>query len=650
MEDRRAMTGRIIQGYPDKGDTWPKMLKFNCETYGLQRAMRHKHFGIWQPYTWKDYYHQVKCLALGLLSLGFEPGDKVLIIGDNAPQWYYAQLAAQANHGISVGLYPDLSPAEIKTMAEHSEARFAIAEDQEQVDKFLQIKGGLPNLKKVVYWNYKGLAHYHDPLLTGLREILQYGEKYEQEHPGLFEQTIASGRADEVCSLIYTSGTTGDIPKGVVHTYRTMRAGVDHYLRIDPWTERDNIVPSLPPVWINEQWLSIGCHLQSACILNFAEAPETQRRDTRETNPSIVYYSARFWENQAALIQARLLDSSTVQRSVYRLLMPIGFAAAELRYKKEKPGLLQKTRHSLADLILFKPLRKSLGLLRARICHSSGAFLSPETLKFFHALDIPLKNIYSSTEGGMLTGPDHEDLRLETVGPVNSEVEIKIADQGEIVLRQPGVFLGYYKDPEKTAAVLQDGWFYSGDSGFIREDGHLVFVDRLKDLAELKSGDKLAPQSIEARLRSGPYIKDAWVLAGPEKAYASAVIIINYDTVSRWAGKRKVTFSTFTDLSQKPEIYNLVKEDIDRVNRTLPAGCRIKKYTNLHKEFSPEEGELTRNGKLKRFFLEERYHQLIEAIYEDKAEVLIETPVKTHDGWGGTIKTILSIQPGEGEI
>jgi len=643
------MTAEMEQAYREKGDTWPKILKYNHEKYGdKRRAMRYKHYGIWQPYTWKDYYLNVKYLALGLLSLGFEPGDKLLIIGDNAPQWYNAELAAQANHGASVGVYSDLIPPEIKYIAENSEARFAIVEDQEQVDKFLEIKDELPLLKKVIYWSYKGLAHYDDPILMGYRQVLQLGEKYEEEHPGFFEQNVETGKADDVCALVYTSGTTGAAPKGAVHTYRTMRTGADYHLHLDPWFENDNVLPYLPPAWMTEQWLGIGCHLLSGNILNFAKEPETQQRDTRETGPSIVFYGARLWESQAAMVQARILGADAIKRFAFRLLIPVGYKMADLKFQKKKPSLFWKILYSLADIALFRSIRGNLGLSNARICYTTGAMLSPDAFRFYHALNLPLKSLYGTTEGGALTGAKNDDIRLETVGPVHKGAEVRITDNGELIYRQPGIFVGYYKDPDKTAEVLKDGWFYSGDSGFIREDGHIVFVDRVKDLVELASGDKLAPQFIESRLKFSPYIKEAWVLAGPDRAYASAIIIINYDNVSRWAGQRRVAYTTFAELSQKPEVYGLVKQDIDRINSTLPPGARVKKYVNLHKEFDPDEGELTRTRKLRRTFLEERYHELIDAIYGDKTEVPIEARVRYRDGRMGTIKTTLSIKSVEG--
>jgi long-chain acyl-CoA synthetase len=643
------MTTERDQAYREKGDTWPKILKYNYERYGDNHvAMRHKRFGIWQGYTWKDYYLNVKRLALGLLSLGFEPGDKVLIIGDNAPQWYYAELATQANHGVSVGVYPDSTPLEIRYFAGNSEARFAVVQDQEQVDKLLEINEELPLLEKVIYWNYKGLAHYDEPFLTGYQEVLGQGETLEAEHPGLFEQNVETGSADDVCALVYTSGTTGAAPKGAVHTYKTMRAGANHHLHLDPWYESDNLVPYLPPAWMTEQWFAIGCHLLSGSILNFAEGPETQQQDAREISPSILFHGARFWEDQAAMVQARILGADAIKRLAFRLLMPIGHKVAESKHRKQEPNPFWRLLYTLAHLALFRPLKDSLGLLNARVCYTTGATLSPDAFRFYHALNLPLKSLYGSTEGGALTGARNDEIRPETVSPVHTGIEVRIADNGEMIYRHPGVFLGYYKDPDKTAEVLNDGWFYSGDRGFIDEDGHIVFLDRVKDLVELANGEILSPQSIESRLRFSPYIKDAWVLAGPDGAYASTIIIIDYDRVGRWAGQRRVAYSNFAELSQKPEVYELVKRDIDRINEALPPGARVKKYVNLHKEFDADEAELTRTRKLRRAFVEERYRELINAIYCDKTEIPMEAQVRYRDGRMGTIKTTISIKLVEG--
>ena len=644
-----AMTTETAQAHRDKGDTWPKILTYNYKVYGDSRvAMRYKRYGVWQRYTWQDYYLNVKYLALGLLSLGFESGDNVLIVGDNAPQWYYAELAAQANHGASVGVYSDSTPLEIKYFAENSEARFAVVQDQEQVDKLLEIKGKLPLLEAVVYWNYKGLAHYDEPILMGYQQVLQLGEEYEETQPGLFEQSVETGSADDVCALVYASGTTGAAPKGAVHTFRTMRAGAEYHLQLDPWQEKDNVVPYLPPAWMTEQWFTIGCHLLSGNTLNFAEGPETQQQDAREIGPSILFHGARLWEDRAAMVQARILGADVLKRFAFRLFMPIGYKVADLRFQKKTPNLLRKMLYALGHIVLFSHLKDSLGLSKARICYATGAILSPDALRFYHALNLPLKSLYGTTEGGALTGAPNDDIRLETVGPAHEGTEVRITENGELVYRQPGVFVGYYKDPAKTAEVLRDGWFYSGDSGLITEDGHIVFLDRMSDLTELPSGDKLAPQLVESRLRFSPYIRDAWVVASPQGGYTAAIIIIDYDRVGRWAGQRKLHFTTFAELCQKPEVYELMKSDIDRINEALPPNARVKKYVSLHKEFDPDEAELTRTRKLRRAFLEERYRELVSAIYDNKTEVPIEAEVRYRDGRTGKITTTIRIQSVEG--
>ncbi len=639
------MITEISQANTVKGDTWPKVLKYNYEKYGDQhKAMRHKHFGIWQSYTWQDYYLSVKYLTLGLLSLGFKAGDKLLIVGDNAPEWYFAELAAQSNHGISVGLYSDLTKSEIKYISANSESTFAIVEDQEQVDKFIQIKNELPLLKKIIYWRYKGLFHYKDPALIGYRQVLELGRDYEKNHPGLFEEKVASGNADDVCSLIYTSGTTGEVPKGAMYSFKTIRHGSECYLHLDTWLETDNMVSYLPPAWIFEQWFGLGCHLLSGSTINFPEEADTQQEDIREIGPTIIFYNPRLWERQASWVQARIQGADCLKKFIYRLFMPAGYKMADFKFKNQKPGLLRGVLNALGNQLLFRPIRDSLGLANARICYTAGSMLSPDVIRFFHAINVPLKSIYGSTEGGALTGTSNNDIRPDTVGTLNPGVEVSITEAGEIISRQPGTFLGYYNNPVATAEVLKDGWFNSGDNGYFTEDKHLVFVDRLEDIVKLTCGDKLTPQYIESRLKFSPYIKDAWILAGPGRQYPSAIIIIDHENVGHWADGRKVTYTTHTDLSQKSEVYELVEQEIARVNKSLPLGCRVRKYVNLHKEFDPDEAELTRNRKLRRVFLKERYRELIRAIYSDKTDVPVETQVRYRDGRIGKIKTTIKIK------
>jgi long-chain acyl-CoA synthetase len=519
-----------------------------------------------------------------------------------------------------------------------------VVEDQEQVDKFLDVKKDLPGLEKIIYWRYKGLSAYNDASLAGYRQIQQLGQKYETEHPGIFEQNVASGKPADVCAIVYTSGTTGDLPKGAVHTFGTLKPGADYFLHLDPWYEDDNIATYMPPAWITEQWLGIGCHLLSGGILNFAEKPETQQHDIREIGPDILFYSARIWERQAVTVQARIQGADPIKRLIYRMFMPVGYKMADARLSKQKPRFFTRIIYPLANLLVLRPLRDNLGLPNARICYTIASMLSPEAIRLFHALNVPLKNQYGLTEGGTISCSRSDDINIETVGTIAKGTEVRISTRGELLCRQPGVFLGYYRDPVKTAEVLKDGWFYSGDSARINEDGHIVFLDRLRDLARLTCGDSLAPQLIESRLKFSPYIRDAWVVAGPDKNYASAIIIIDFDNVSRWADRKRVVYNTFSDLSQKPEVYDLIRQDIERVNKSLPQGCCVMKYANLHKEFDPDESELTRNRKLRKKFIEERYRALIGALYSDKTEIPIEAQIKYRDGRTGNIKNIINIK------
>jgi long-chain acyl-CoA synthetase len=629
----------------NKCDTWPKVLKYNSEKYGARsKAMRYKHYGIWQSYTWKDYYENVKFLALGLLALDFKAGDKALIVGDNAPEWYFAELAAQSDLGISVGLYSDLSPSEVKYLAGNSEASFAIVEDQEQVDKFLQIEKDLPGLKKIIYWNYKGLSNYKSPLLIGYRDVLEMGRQYEKAHPGLFETNIARGKPDDICALVYTSGVTGEEPKCAMHSHLTLRCGSEYHLRYDDWTDKDNLISYLPPAWITEQWLSFGCHLLSGGVVNFSEEAETQQQDIREIGPNMLFYNARLWERQAGSVQARIQGSDFLKKSLYSLFMPVGYKLVDLKLKKQNPGLHLRILGPVADFLVFRPIRDSLGLPHARICYTAGSVLSPEVIRFYHALNVPLKNLYGSTEAGAVTGSRNNDIHLETVGTLHRGTEIRIDSSGEILVRQPGSFIGYFNDSTATSKVRRDGWIFTGDRGELTPEGQLRFIDRTKDIIKLAGGETVAPQQTESLLKFSPYIKDAWVVAGPERAFISVVIIIDNNNVGKWADKRRVSYTTFNDLSQKPEVYGLVEQEIRRVNSSLPSGCRLRKFVNLHKEFDADEFELTRNRKLRRGFLTEHYSELIRALYSNKHEISIEAQVSYTDGRTGIIKTSVQIK------
>ena len=624
-------------------DTFPKLLAYQSKRFGNTGvALRHKKFGIWQRITWQEYYDKVKYLSLGLLSLGFKLGDKVAIIGDNAPEWNYAELAVQSCHGAVVGMYSDLLPAEIAYIIEDSDCKFAIAEGQEQVDKFLEIKDKLPLLKKVIYWDSKGLTHYDDPMLISLGELEKPGRAYEEEYPGTFEQNVQTGKGDQIAALVYTSGTTA-LPKGSIHSYRSLQASVLPRQRLEPNYETDNLISALPPAWIAGQWM-FGTPLLIGCTVNFPEKVDTTQQDAREIGPATVLHPGRLWEQQAAMIQAKILDTLPVKRLAYNLFLPIGYKLADLKVERKKVSLFWSILYAIANVCLFRPLRDQLGLPNVRNAGTGGALLSPDAFRYFLALGIPIKQSYGSTEGGSLTALEHDEISFESCGKPLRGVEIRITDEGEIINRGGGVFLAYHKRPEETDKVLKNGWFYSGDAGYIGDDGYLIYLDRVKDLVTLATGDRIAPQYIESRLKFSPYIRDAWAVAGEDKPFASLVIIIDYENVGRWAERRKIAYTTFTDLSQKPEVYDLIKADIARINKSLPSGGRVKKFINLHKEFDPDEAELTRTRKLRRGALEQRYAEVVEAIYSNKTELSVEASVTYKDGRKATVKSMINVK------
>jgi long-chain acyl-CoA synthetase len=639
----------IEEAITDGLDTWPKVLEHNSRTIGAKhKAMRYKHYGIWQSYSWQDYLENVRYLALGLLSLGFQPGSKLLIVGDNSPQWYFAELAAQCNRGISVGLHSELSAAEIEYIARDAEVEYAVVEDQEQADKMTQIRGALPALRAVIYWRYKGLSADTDTGTIGLLKVLEMGRAYEREHPEVFKENVAAGTADEICSIIYTSGTMHR-PKGALHSHRSLMAGSAIFCAQDHLSGRDDLVSYLSPAWMTERLLVFGCHLLSGGTVDFAESAETHQEDAREIAPSLVVYSSPVWESLAGQVRAKMQTAGLLKRLFTRSLMPVGRRVADLKEQGRKPSLFLALLDLLGDVAVFRHVRDDLGLPHARVCYSSGSTLSPEVMRFFHALKIPLKNVYGSTEAGPVTGITKRVQSFGTVGSVNPGVEIRQTEQGEILVRQPGAFAGYYNDPEATARVLCDGWVHTGDKCLIN-DGQLVFVDRMESLITTHSGESVSPQATESRLKYSPYIKDAWVLVGKQGEPLSAVIIIDAANTGQWADKQKVAYTTFSELSQDAAVYRLIAREIAQANEGLENSHRIGKFVNLHKEFDPDEAELTRNRKLRRSLLASRYRDLVQALGEDRASIDVEAEFTYQDGRTGRLRTAVRIASvGEGD-
>ena len=624
-------------------DTIPKVLRHNCEKYGDKKvAMRKKDFGFWKEYTWKDCYEHIKYFSLGLFSLGLKRGDKVSIVGDNDPEWYWGQWATQAMGGVAVGLYVDSLPQEIKYIVAHSDSKFVLAKDQEQVDKLLRLKEELPQVSYIIYWEDKGMWKYDDPILKDWREVEKLGREYDKSHPVFFEKEVEGGKADDYANLIYTSGTGGE-PKGAIHSHRTVLAMVRSGLVLFPYYEDDDYLSYFPPAWIGEQLLGIAEGIVAAPRINFPEEPETVTQNIREIGPKFLGFGPRLWESMASTVQAKMMDANAINRFIYNLALPIGYKVVDFQLEGKGVPVFWRFLYRLADWTVFRPLRDKLGLLKARVAVTGGGPLSPDCFRYFRAIGVPLAQLLGLSELSPVTGHPNNEFDLDSIGKPAPEVEVRISANNEILARGEGLFLGYYKDPEETEKTRGDGWLHTGDAGHIDERGALIYWDRVKDLIPLAGGLRFAPQYIEGKLKFSPYIRDGMVLGGEDRDFVAAIIAIDFDISGRWAESHHMPYTTFVDLSQKAEIIELIKKDINRVNQTLPEAQRVRKFINLHKEFDPDEAELTRTRKLRRGFMEERYKGIIEAIYAGKEEYAIEAPVVYRDGRAGVVRTNIKV-------
>ena len=631
-------------------NTSGKFLVQGYQKYGDKRiALRKKQFGIWQGYTWKDYYEHVKYFGLGLVSLGLERGDKAAIIGDNEPEWYFADLGIQSVGAIAVGIYTDSAALEVKFIVEHSDSKYVVAKDQEQVDKMLAIKDELPLLRKVIYWDPRGLWDYDDPILTSFSEVEEMGRKYEEAHPGVFEQLVEQGKGEDICLLLYTSGTTG-VQKGVLITYNGLIMTTRITETSVQFRESDSAFSFLPPAWAADHYYNILPQLMYGFTVNFPEEPETVNENLREVGPRVLLFGSRQWEMTASAIQTRVDASDALNRFLFNRFLSVGYRVINARFAKKRVNPLWSILYKLGDLLVFAPLRDKHGFAKIRVVNSGGGLLSPDIMRFFYVIRVPILNGYGLTETGGLANPQKDDvMKLESVGKLSPGMEVKITDESEIICRGMTLFAGYYKDPETTQRVMRDGWFHTGDAGYIDEDNYLYFWDRVKDLSTLAGGVKFAPQYVESRLKFSPYISNAMCIGDEETPFVTAILNINFDNVAKWAERHHLNFTTYVDLSGKPEVYDLIRKDIERVNTGVPEAARVKRFVLLHKEFDPDEAELTRSRKLRRKFMREKYKELLDAMYSNKNEVPVEAQVKYRDGRIGKISTVLRIESVEKE-
>ena len=625
------------------GETFPQLLLERVQELGERTALREKDYGIWQSVSWEEYLEHVRDFSLGLVSLGLTPEDTVAIIGDNRPEWIYAELAAQAAGAKSIGIYQDGVVSEIIYIITHAHVKFIVVEDQEQVDKILEMWDDLERVEKVIYYDPKGLRNYTEPFLMFFPEVEKLGREYGEAHPDLFAQWVARGQADDVAILSTTSGTTGK-PKLAMITHHNLISMGANLLGVDPLETEDRFVSFLPLAWIGEQMMSFACSLQQGFTLHFPEEPETALTNIREIAPQAMFSPPRIWEDLVSQVMVKMEDSTRLKRIVYKWAMKVGYRMADVRFRKEEPDLALRLQYSLADWLVFQAIKDHLGLRHIKRAYTGGAALGPDVFRFFHALGVNLKQIYGQTEASGISVLHRDgDIKFQTVGTPVPGTEIRIADNGEILLKSEAIFKGYYNNEEATEEALIDGWLRSGDAGYFDEDGHLIVIDRAKDVMTLHDGTKFSPQFIENKLKFSPYVQEAVVFGG-DWPYVAAMINIDMENTGKWAENNQLAYTTYTDLAQKPEVYELVREHVLSANEDLPEAARIRRFLLLHKELDADDAELTRTRKVRRRFVAERYDHIISALYSQNDAIDVEMTISYQDGRTANIKTELKIE------
>jgi long-chain acyl-CoA synthetase len=624
--------------------TMPRLLQRLAAARPDAPAMREKSLGIWRTLSWSGYYDEVRALALGMAAVGFRRGDVLAAIGDNRPRLYGALLAAQCLGGTPVPLYQDAAPDELAYVLEHAEAAIVVAEDQEQVDKILAIRARLPRLRLVVYTDTRGMFHYRDENVRAFAAVVAAGREFGAAHPGYVEAEVAQGRPDDVALLCYTSGTTGR-PKGAMLTHANLIAAAGAFLERTDLRPDDDWVAYLPMAWIGDVTYTLGVQMLVGYACNCPESPTTVQRDVREIGPNAFLAAPRIWENLLTQIQVRAADASWLKRKSFEYFRDCAIEAELARTDGKPVPALLRARCALGELLVYGPVRDQLGLRRARWCLTGGAPLGPDTFRFFRAFGINLKQVYGSTEVGAFVSvqPDGE-ANPNTVGPPGPGVEVRVAPSGEVLVRCPNLFRGYFKQDDATReAIDAEGWFHTGDAGFIDPQGHLAIIDRAKDVGKLADGTPFAPQFVENKLKFSPYIGEA-VSFGDGRAEVTAMIAIALAPVGNWAERQGLAYSGYQDLTQKPEVRGLIRAEIEKCNKGLLAPTRVRRFLLLAKDFDADDAEITRTRKLRRRVIAEKYAPVIEALYSGAAETEIATEVTYEDGQRATVRARVAIE------
>ena len=632
--------------------TFPRLLLEHAAKRPQAAAMREKEYGIWQTTTWQEMAGQVEHIACGLHQLGLQRDEHIIVIGANRPSLYATMLAAQSLGAIPVPLYQDAVAAECVFPINNAEVRFAVVEDQEQVDKMLEIREQCPQLQHILFDDPRGLRNYDEPGLAGLEEVVAAGKVFASEHPDFFREEVEKAQPDDVAAMFFTSGTTGN-PKGVVHTHFTLLNRADVGAKFDKLTAAEEVLAYLPPAWIGQNIFSYAQWLACGYVVNCPESSGTVSIDLKEIGPTYYFAPPRVFEGLLTSVMIRMEDAGTIKRKMFHAFMDVARKVGPALMDGKTVGLGDRLLYALGNVLVYGPLRNTLGFSRVRVAYTAGEAIGPDLFSFYRSIGINLKQLYGSTETAVFVclQPDHE-VRADTVGVPCEGVEIKLADNGEILVKSPGLLKEYYKNAKATEEVLSaDGWYHTSDAGFIDASGHLKIIDRVKDVGRIKGGANdgamFAPKYVENKLKFFSHIKEA-VAYGDGREKVCVMINIDFDAVGNWAERRNLPYAGYTDLAQKPEVYELIKDCVEKVNADLSrdallAGSQISRFLVLHKELDADDGELTRTNKVRRGFIGEKYAVLIDALYGGKTEQFIETQVKFEDGRTGKVSATLRL-------
>ena len=632
--------------------TFPQLLIKHAAERPDAPAMREKEYGIWQAHSWSALNELVKHIACGLHQAGLTRGEHMVVVGSNRPRLYATMLAAQSLGAIPVPLYQDAVGAECVFPINNADVRFAFAEDQEQVDKLLEIRGQCPQLANIVFDEPRGLRNYLEPGLQALDVLIETGKTFCSVQPGWYEAEVAKAKPDDVAAMFFTSGTTGN-PKGVVHTHNTLldraKAGAD----FDKLTSSEEVLAYLPPAWIGQNIFSYAQWLACGYVVNCPESASTVMIDLKEVGPTYYFAPPRVFEGMLTTVMIRMEDAGSIKRGLFNYFMGVAKRVGPNRMDGKPLGALQTLLYALGNVLVYGPLRNTLGFSRVRVAYTAGEAIGPDLFTFFRSIGINMKQLYGSTETAVFVclQPDNQ-ARADTVGVPIAGVQIRVADNGEIMVKSAGLLKEYYKNPTATAEVLtHDGWYHTSDAGFIDAQGHLKIIDRVKDVGRIKGGMNdgamFAPKYVENKLKFFSHIKEV-VAYGDGRAMVCVFINIDFDAVGNWAERRNLPYAGYTDLAQKPEVYQLIKECVEKINADLSvdallAGSQVSRFLILHKELDADDGELTRTNKVRRGFIGDKYQPLVDALYSGKAEQFIETVVKFEDGRSGSVSATLKI-------